>query len=114
MPPYKGFIGPSNSSLSPIADQELTVNMYLERAESEGAISPVVAYSIPGFETIATAPNPGYGRGHFAMGGRQFMVVGATLYEMNQFGVLTTRGTVLEDATRLRGHQTEMLGSRSC
>lgn len=97
MPPYKGFIGPSNSSLSPIADQELTVNMYLERAESEGAISPVVAYSIPGFETVATAPNVGYGRGHLSIGGREFMVIGATLYEMNQFGVMTTRGTVLED-----------------
>lgn len=98
MPPYKGFIGPSNSSLSPIADQELTMNMYIELSESVGAASPLVLYSIPGFETIGTVPNPGVGRGHIFIGGREFFVVGDTLYEMSNLGVITVLGTVDEDS----------------
>lgn len=73
------------------------MNMYLELSESVGASSPLVLYSIPGFQTISTVTNPGVGRGHIFIGGRQFFVIGAYLYEMDRIGFITTLGTVADD-----------------
>lgn len=72
------------------------MNMYLERAESIGATSQLVAYSIPGFEAVGST-TPGSGRGHWFIGGREFCVVGANLYEVNRYGVFTLRGTMTEN-----------------
>ena len=70
--------------------------MYLEKAQSPGSVAPIVLYSIPGFESVSAATT-GFGRANVFIGGRQFMVVGADLIEVNQLGVQTVRGTVAVD-----------------
>ena len=96
MPAIPNFIGSFNRALSPIADIENTMNMYLEKAESPGAIAPLVLYSIPGFENISTA-SAGFGRAHIFIGMREFFIFGTSLIEANHFGVMTVRGTVALD-----------------
>ena len=46
---YPGFIGPSYQSLAVTADQERTVNWYVERLESPSATSRFALYPISGF-----------------------------------------------------------------
>jgi hypothetical protein len=71
--------------------------MYLEKRQSPGAIAELVLYSIPGFETVVDTGISGIGRGSLAIGGREFHVIGDKFIEVNQFGVVTTLGTVAVD-----------------
>lgn len=97
MPPYPGFVGGSYVAQSPIAANARTMNLYCERQEIEGTTAPQdVFYPIPGVTTLDTAVvSPG--RAHFAQDGREFVVIGPTLYEVSSVGTLTSRGTVALD-----------------
>lgn len=91
---YQGFIGGSYESQAVTADQERTVNWYVERMESQGATSKSALYPTPGVTEISEAATTP-GRAHFFQSDREFAVIGPTFYEIGQFGALTSRGTVV-------------------
>lgn len=89
MTEYKGFIGGSNTSQSPISDPELTVNWYVENSESDASTNRISLYPTPGVELIAEGRS-GNGRCNFAIGGRQFVVIGSDFIEVFSDGSTTT------------------------
>ena len=72
------------------------MNWYVERMESPGAKMPTVLLPTPGGSTYCTL-DTGPVRGTFAQAGRAFVVGGNTLYELDNLGVATSRGTVSLD-----------------
>jgi hypothetical protein len=93
---FPSFVGPSYVSLSPIADAERTVNWYVERMESAGAITPTALYPTPVINEIVRTTSVG-GRGAYAVDGRAFFVIGADFYELDGLGVVTLIGSVATD-----------------
>jgi hypothetical protein len=93
---FDAFIGGSYQSQAVTADQELTVNWYPEILESPGATAQKVLYPTPGVEAI-TSDLTGQGRAHFSGGGREFAIIGATLWEVARNGAVTNRGQIALD-----------------
>lgn len=91
--PYQGFLGPSNQSKSPFADDERTVNLFAEPTESPSAPAPWVLLPTPGLTQLATVPQAPV-RANFAENGRQFFIAGFAFYEYTTAGVTTLRGSV--------------------
>lgn len=81
---YANFVGPSNRLVSPIQDQEQTVNLILEQAQSRGAASEIFMRQIPGY-TLAGQVDQVVGRASFAQG-RCFVVIGTGFYELTLSG----------------------------
>lgn len=79
------------------ADQERTVNFYFEQMESQGATAKYALLPRPGVNGLATA-SASPGRAHFYEDGREFAVIGTTLYEISEAGTFTSRGTVSADS----------------
>lgn len=94
---FDGFIGGSYQSQAVTADQERTINWYPELLESPGATAKAVLYPTPGVVTLAVATGRGNGRGHFALNGREFAIIGGTFYEVLSTGELVSRGDVATD-----------------
>jgi len=92
-----GFVGGSYQSDSATVDSERTINWYVERTESPGATAQQVLYPIPGMSEIADGVT-GPGRAHFEEDGREFAVIGTTLWEIASNGTKTSRGTVAIDS----------------
>jgi hypothetical protein len=98
MPPYPGFIGPSNQSASYTADNERTMNLYPEVTESVG-VGGAVLQPCPGFlplASVTTAPS----RATWNENGRVFEVAGYGFYELVFTGgawSTTLWGTVAND-----------------
>lgn len=88
-----GFIFGSYESQAVTADQERTINWYVEPQESPGATTRAALYPTPGVETLVTSTSSP-GRAHFYENGREFVVIGTTFYEVDSIGTLTSRGTV--------------------
>jgi hypothetical protein len=98
MPTYP-FIYGSNRSQSVIADNEQTMNLYVEAIDSPGAPSRAALYPTPGFVPQITLPSDVGGRALFNIGGRTFGVIGASYAELFPADrTATTRGTVAQDA----------------
>jgi len=99
MRPFPTFIGGSYVSQSPIADQEDTVNYYVEAMEVPGASAKTALYPTPGVQTFATTMAAG-NRGLFTddASGRTFAAMGASLIEIDAGGVVTARGTLAVDS----------------
>jgi hypothetical protein len=95
---YPAFVGASYRSQSYVADQEDTINRYIEIVESQGATRKTALFPVPGFRTYATFTVNGC-RGLFTdpASGRCFGVFFTTLVEITTGGVLTARGTVAVD-----------------
>lgn len=93
---FDAMLGGSYESQSPIADCERTVNWYPEALQSPSATARKVLYPTPGV-SIITEVISGFGRGHFAMQGREFAIIGPMLWEIEQNGDTTSRGTVASD-----------------
>lgn len=93
---WQAFLGGSYESQSPIADCERSVNWYMEQLQSPGASAKRALYPTPGV-TILSSSAIGVGRAHFNMRSREFAIIGDTLYEVDQAGALTSRGTVTLD-----------------
>ena len=94
---YPGFIFGSYESQAVTADQERTINWYVEPQESPGATTRATLYPTPGVATIATfGDSPG--RAHFYENGREFAIEGSTFYEVDSIGTITTHGTVALDS----------------
>jgi len=88
-----GFIRGSYESQAYTADQEDTINYYVERMESDGATTKWALYPTPGVTQVC-AGTSGSGRGLFEAAGRLFGVIGDKLYEVGAFGTITSLGTV--------------------
>ena len=102
MPSFPPFIGGSYQSQSAIADQERTINWYVEQMESPGASSRAALYPTPGVTLFSTPATTG-GRALIGVTDagteRCFGVIGATLVEFFDAGVSPIdRGTVAVDA----------------
>lgn len=97
MPAWKGFIGGSNTLPSVTADNERTVNLYVEQAQAQGAKNQAALYGTPGFRMWSTVADAG-GRALAKADGRLFAVIGSGLYEFSTTGVATKHGTVGQDA----------------
>lgn len=91
------FVNGSYRSLSPVADNESTVNMYPEIMESEGAVTRAALYPTPGVQTFCDVLEAVGGRAAFAMNGRCFFVVGSKLVEVFTNGSYTILGDVGND-----------------
>jgi len=90
------WIGPSSQSQVATADQERTVNFYLEKSDSRGATAEVVLCPWPGVELIV-ATNSSDGRAHIFINGEEYAIQGSSLIQYDTDGVPTFRGTVAVD-----------------
>lgn len=102
---YRGFIGGMYQSQSVIGDQELTMNLYVENMESEGAKSGQCLLSTPGFQVFvnsASGITDVSGRGFWSdiVSGteRCFAVIGLGLYEVFANKTVIKRGTLAQDS----------------
>ena len=98
MPSLAGFIGPTYSALSPIADCEVAMCLYPEMIDGGGTgKNKVVYYRTPGRKlatTLPTSPLRCLLYGDY----RLFAVAGDTVYEVFQDGTYTALvGTVIDD-----------------
>lgn len=96
MPPYPNALGGSYPSLSPITDQERSVNFYAERTEVPGAKAKLVLYPSPGVELFVATTGLD-GRGMFAQNNRAFAVTGTVLNEITLTPAAIIRGAVVAD-----------------
>lgn len=98
---YRGFLGPSYASQSPIADAELCINFYTEQMESEGAASRWALYPTPGVIPYVVANIGSRVRQLYSIAAlnveRCFAVISNTLFDVAADTTLTNRGTLAED-----------------
>jgi hypothetical protein len=92
-----GFVGPSNTLASPLADCERTVNLFTERTEPGTATTPAYLRGTPGIVPFASCGDSPL-RGLFAQDGRCFAVAGTTFVEIDTItGAVTPYGPVATD-----------------
>jgi len=102
---FEGFIGGSYESEASTADQEQTINWYPEVLESPGATAKRALYPTPGLTVLNNTAVTGKARAHWVRpcqtntcmdsashpermpprwtDGREFIIIGNTLYEVN-------------------------------
>lgn len=96
---YPGLLGPAYQSISPLADSERCVNLYLEKNETPNAPSQYVMVDTPGFTSYVTGLNSST-RALYTTNGtvpHLFAVAGtapAHLYDVVGPGLATDRGSV--------------------
>lgn len=93
---YPNFVGPSYISQAVTADNEELYNFYVEPLEVPGATTRYALYPTPGVENLGSEGS-GPGRAHYAVGGREFAVIGASFVEIDQAGTVTVYGSVSSD-----------------
>jgi hypothetical protein len=96
MPPF-GFVGPSYTAQSPIIDDEIAMNCYCEKSESEGAATRMALLHTPGRKIFATVPEAQV-PGGFTVNGRTFFAA-SNLYEIAA-GMVINRGSLGAAPTR--------------
>lgn len=90
--PRFGFCGPSYTAISPIIDNEIAMNCYCEKSESEGAATPMALLGVPGTKKFATLPESKV-PGGFTVNGRTFFAA-SQLYEILGNGTVVVRGSL--------------------
>ncbi len=85
---YPGFIGGSYQSAAFTSDQEHTINMYVEKSESQGATSRASLIRTPGVQLYSTA-TLGPGRAHWGNATSEYAVEANTFYRISFNGVFT-------------------------
>src|SRR5436190_14533806 len=96
MPAFRGFIGPSYTGRSRLADCERSVCLYPERNDAPAARAEWSLLPTPGLLAyVSTAVGPG--RGMFAQDGRAFAVQGAEFREVFFPASTTLRGGLVAD-----------------
>ena len=90
-----GFVGPTYTSQSIIADSQQTMNWYPEVVESGQGQSPMTLYRTPGLKLLVAIPAPI--RGCLAFNGQAFFVGAGNLYTVSADGVATMIGPVGND-----------------
>ena len=98
MPGEFGFVGPTYTAASPIIDDELAMNCFVEISESEGAATQKALLTVPGRKIIAQLPEASV-PGSFTVNGRSFFAC-AQLYELNASGQTFVRGSLGAAPTR--------------
>lgn len=94
-----GLVGPSYRSLSRNVDPAECINWFVESVDDVNARNPAVLYPTPGFTAFATvAPGPIRALFENPDDGRVFCVSGYILYELDNAGTPTNRGTVAIDS----------------
>lgn len=94
---FPGFIGGSTTTQSLTFDSHRTVNLYVERAQGEGAANSAALFPTPGFRVWSTVSDV-TARALLFADGRMFGVWGRGFYEWDINGVATKWGTVVQDA----------------
>ena len=90
-----GFVGPSYTSQSLLADCQTLMNWYVESVESGQGKSALVLYPTPGLAPFAMTAKPV--RGGIKINGRTFFVGAGSLYEIKADGSATNLGAVGND-----------------
>lgn len=90
-----GFVGPSYTSQSVLADCQRLMNWYVETVESASAKAALTLYPTPGLTVFSTIAKPV--RGLFPINGRVFGVGAGILYELKADGSVTNLGGVGND-----------------
>lgn len=90
---FEGFIGGSYESRAFTADQEHTINWFVEDIKSPGATSKRALMPTPGVEVITSSAIDSPGRAHYAINGREFAVIGAYFLELGRDGTILTSQT---------------------
>lgn len=88
-----GFCGPSYQAQSPIIDDEIAMNCYVETSESEGAATPRALLHTPGKNLFASIAGENSAPGQFQVNGRGF-VAASHLYELDAAGGVTNWGSL--------------------
>jgi hypothetical protein len=88
MAEYPGFCEGTYPARSFAVSVDRTINFYPEIVESRKGKSLVNFYPTPGLILAADCSALGAGRGAFALDGRQWAVIGGTLVEFNELGVM--------------------------
>lgn len=92
-----GFVGPTYTSQSPIADCERTMNWYTEQSESPGAKSAMMLYPTPGLKLFAAIAGPVRGCLPFVVNGLAYWVGGGNLYSVSTAAAVVLIGPVGND-----------------
>src|SRR6185437_6569702 len=92
-----GFVGPSYTSLSPIFNDDRTLNWYPERDEAGDSKSAIAVYPSPGLKRFCDSIADTNVRGEITLNGRAFAIVGSGFYEISAAGVPTKLGSVAND-----------------
>lgn len=92
----RGFIGGSNVSVSPFADQERTMNLYVAPTQSTTAPSQMALYQRPGVRGLDNG-SVGAGRGAYGQDNLHAVVIGSKFYLANNLGVLSLKGDPVDD-----------------
>lgn len=87
-----GFVGPSYVAQSPIIDDEIAMNCYVEISEAENAATQKALLGTPGRKKIATLPESRV-PSDFTVNGRTFFA-GSNLYEIDAAGNVSNRGSL--------------------
>src|SRR6266436_2527459 len=90
--PAFGFCGPSYTAISPIIDDEIAMNCYCERSESEGAATKMALLRTPGRKLFCTFPESRV-PGGFTVNGRTFFA-NSNLWEVDAVGNKFNRGSL--------------------
>lgn len=115
--PRFGFVGPSYTSQSVIADCQDCMNWYPETVESGQGKAPIVLYPTPGISLFAAID--GTVRGCLAVvagagAGTTFWVGGGNLYQVSAAGVATLLGPVGNDFKRVSMATNGTAGNQLC
>lgn len=110
MAPFAGFIGPSYTGRAMAADAERSINLYLEKVESQtGATkSEFVLLSKPGLSVFCNLPSAASVLASFQSNGRAFAIAGGQLYELFAGGTYTNRGAVGNGTTQMDANQKQL------
>ena len=109
-----GFVGPSYTAISPVIDDELAMNCYVEKSESEGAATVKALLQTPGRKVFATLPE-GAVPGGFTVNGRTFFAA-SNLWELDASGAQINRGSLglaPTLVTRITANETQLVVSNN-
>jgi hypothetical protein len=106
----EGFCGPSYTAQSPIMDDEMALNCYCERSESQGAATPIALLHTPGKKRFCSLPE-GSVPSLFTVNGRTFAAA-SNLYEIHADGSfvnLGSLGAVPVTPTQMTANETQLV-----
>ena len=109
-----GFVGPSYTAISPVIDDELAMNCYVEMSESDHAATPKALLQTPGRKIFATLPE-GVVPGGFTVNGRTFFAA-SNLWELDASGAMVNRGSLGLPptlVTRITANETQLVVSNN-
>ncbi len=91
-----GFVGPSHTLASPLADVERTINFFTERTEPGNGKTPAYLRGTPGLRPSLSCGDTPL-RGIFYQDGRGFAVAGERFVELFENGLVINHGPVNDD-----------------